>query len=510
VSRISDLLHRAVARVTLELKSPLHIGSGTEDELLDGLAVRDANGLPSIPGTSLAGALRARYSAITSESMAAELFGDADQEQPVESRVDVSFGHLHNSANTPVPQRIGYGEAEDALLQQARVPVIREHVRIGHRGAIDSTDRGLYSNELVPAGHRFTFELTIYGKSGKDQLDQLLALLQQPSFQLGGHIRRGLGSVRVVELKAAKFNLTDTRDFEKYSRLPVDICVSADDILSTVEIQNPALHADFPTTDIQSLQLSLTPSDFWLIGGGDAGQFELEGEQLPDIVPYTEPRVSWQKDGNHQRGTHGQRQTVVVPGSSIRGALRHRTAFHYNAITGSHASAASGYIDVREDATLVQQYATTDALNELFGTVARHDDKENSRVASRLHVHDVVLNSRPAHKRIQHVSIDRFTQGPIDGALFEEIALWRGQPWQLQFDIHLPQNISAGLSSVLLAFRFAIDDLLSGNLMLGSGAGRGNGYLQGDPPDCWPDCLDKTSLTSALTEPADSDAEAIA
>ena len=44
---------RHVARVTIETTAPLTIGTGRGDDLLDSLYVTDANGLPTIPGTSM-------------------------------------------------------------------------------------------------------------------------------------------------------------------------------------------------------------------------------------------------------------------------------------------------------------------------------------------------------------------------------------------------------------------------------------------------------------------------
>ena len=48
----------ALAHVTIELSTPLTIGTGNGDDLNDSTCVLDTNGLPTIPGTSLAGMLR--------------------------------------------------------------------------------------------------------------------------------------------------------------------------------------------------------------------------------------------------------------------------------------------------------------------------------------------------------------------------------------------------------------------------------------------------------------------
>ena len=47
-----------IARFSLQARSALSIGTGGTDGVFDHPIVRDANGLPLIPGTSLAGVLR--------------------------------------------------------------------------------------------------------------------------------------------------------------------------------------------------------------------------------------------------------------------------------------------------------------------------------------------------------------------------------------------------------------------------------------------------------------------
>ena len=50
--------HRHLARFIIEAVTPLAIGSGQSDIFSDALVIRDVNGLPYIPGSSLAGIVR--------------------------------------------------------------------------------------------------------------------------------------------------------------------------------------------------------------------------------------------------------------------------------------------------------------------------------------------------------------------------------------------------------------------------------------------------------------------
>ena len=49
---------RLIARMVIETETPLAIGSGEKDIKTDKLVVKDVNGMPYIPGSSLAGVLR--------------------------------------------------------------------------------------------------------------------------------------------------------------------------------------------------------------------------------------------------------------------------------------------------------------------------------------------------------------------------------------------------------------------------------------------------------------------
>ena len=50
--------YRFLAKIIIEAKSPLNIGSGNKGIKSDSLVLRDVNGLPFIPGTTIAGLLR--------------------------------------------------------------------------------------------------------------------------------------------------------------------------------------------------------------------------------------------------------------------------------------------------------------------------------------------------------------------------------------------------------------------------------------------------------------------
>lgn len=50
--------YRHIARIVVEAATPIAVGSGASDVVTDSPVVKDINGLPYIPGTSLAGVIR--------------------------------------------------------------------------------------------------------------------------------------------------------------------------------------------------------------------------------------------------------------------------------------------------------------------------------------------------------------------------------------------------------------------------------------------------------------------
>ncbi|MEZ4475693.1 MAG: RAMP superfamily CRISPR-associated protein, partial [bacterium] len=175
--------YRHLLRVVIELASPLSIGTG--DDTLDAAnaVARDANDLPTIPGTSLAGVLRAAWG-----GEADALFGyqrrkvrtGRNDEAPAEaqrSRLRVSWGSVHGQDDRPVQGLVPPASIEaDPVLAAARGVVRRDHVRLNHRGVADG--RGKHDRASVMAGHRFSFELEVMSDDpADDTLAKVVALL---------------------------------------------------------------------------------------------------------------------------------------------------------------------------------------------------------------------------------------------------------------------------------------------------------------------------------------------
>lgn len=468
---------RSITRITLELEGPCRIGTGEETADSDMPFVVDASGLPALPGSSLAGLLRAAIGERRGTSAAERWFGACrDREEPEASRVRLSWAHVHDQEDRPVDGRRHPDDHSD-FLRKIAGGEIRDHVRIDHRGTAD--DGGKFDRQLLYAGTRFSFELEIVAGAGeRDDVealrDELLALHHGPSTRLGSGTHSGFGAFRVIRAKGRIFDLRDGNDFDAYTA----ISPALDD-----EPDIPALEIPDRTpvdTDLATISITLEPETFFLVGGGDV----IEGADEPEgakIAPVTTHRINWRNG----LGTFRNTESAYLPATSIKGALSHRVAFHANRLLENYAAAGTDL-----DAHCGE---ANPAVRNLFGFCRDEavDDESNSGVG-RVIIDDVPVKRR-GRKQMIHISTDPFTGGVRHGFLFTEDAFKPGgPPIEFTLAVERPGELS---NLERQALELTLQDLTSGRLAIGSGAGRGNGRFQGDFD--WPAELDSNQEVSA-------------
>lgn len=466
-----------LARFTLEAKTALSIGSGGSDGVYDHPIVRDANGLPAIPGTSLAGVLRHLWVADHGSTKADLLFGYQHRDDGAASRLEVAACALQDSHGRPVEglllgkrgrQRLGR-LGDDILLSAAFAtrddPLFRDRVRLSHRGT--ATKSGKFDRGLIAAGYRFNGELRLWSRTKTDRdWPLLLALLCDPRLRLGGATRAGMGAVQLVSLHAESFDLRDTADAAVFRGLGRDI----GDTEALSRVADPKSGG----TRVNTFTITLTPRDFWRMGQGNVSVGSYK--KSPDLLPKMEPVVTWANG----RATIGAR-LALVPGSSVKGALAHRTAFHWNALNGIFVDDMSP-----EQIQAWDKSEHCDGVRALFGYA-----KESE--TARGHGHDVA--GRSGHLLIDdthiavsqedvqvmiHNSLDRFTGGVRNRMLFTEELIWK-RPIELKLML-LPEAEAVD-STAKRALARAILDLCQGRLALGAGTTKGHGSFAGTPDE---------------------------
>ncbi|MCU7960113.1 MAG: hypothetical protein KZQ58_08965 [gamma proteobacterium symbiont of Bathyaustriella thionipta] len=210
-----------IARLVLEADTALSINSGSPDGVFDTALVRDANNLPAIPGSSLAGVLRHLWRDEYGQADENSLFGFQAGSEGAASPLSISWGVLLNSkGNAAEGLILDKQYLQDPLyasvLQQMDTPVYRDRVRLGHKGA--ALDSGKFDRAVLPAGHRFALEIRLWAKPEEDDVlwRQLLALLIHPGFRLGGATRAGLGRMKLVSLHQQQFDMKNPQSRDAF------------------------------------------------------------------------------------------------------------------------------------------------------------------------------------------------------------------------------------------------------------------------------------------------------
>jgi CRISPR/Cas system CSM-associated protein Csm3 (group 7 of RAMP superfamily) len=439
---------RYLARVVIEFKTSFLIGAGRDDCFADDVFVSDANGLPAIPGSSIAGVLRRQLD----KEQADKIFGKQDEDDSEGSRLTISWGCIHDSNNKPVEGLIPPSALSgDPVLRQAVFSMVRDHVCINHRGVADQG--GKFDERCVDAGHRFTFELMLEGDGNdKNDWDKLLSAFGSNTLRLGGKTRRGYGAFEVTSLKTETFDLFKLKECETFCAHTVELRKN-----SPMQDQLDSYAKDSTKSNAIALKVDLTPEGFWMIGGGDGDD--------ADMTPVEASRIIWD-DANKGSVI----KDILVPGTAIKGPLSHRVAYYYNALSGAFAD--------REDAPEPVVGPLNKAVQCLFG-YAKNDKKKQDGQAGRVFIDDIYISASASQKKIiNHVSIDRFTGGAKtkSGALFSESPIYKGNAIKLNITIVDTDKIQKEVN-IKEAFTLALQDLTEGQLAIGSGDGRGNGYF---------------------------------
>lgn len=436
--------YRHVARIVVEAKTPLAIGTGAKNILTDSPVAIDVNGLPYIPATSLAGVIK---SAIDDDS----IFGYQDENGGEGSMIVFTDAVMVGKEGRAIDGLCNIDWNDDFYRHYAYMPV-RQHVRINKLGTTDKKS-GKFDGQVVYKGTRFVFEMELISDSGYDQsLAGIIERLRLADFRIGGGTRKGYGKISIVGVQKAVVNLKDsddlnaylkkssslTHDWEKYSPYDGDI--------------NEEKASDW---DLYSL--TLKPLDFMLFGSGIS-------DDDADNVTVSESVVEW----NNANGTPQiVERRILIPASSLKGAIAHRTAYYYNKITGRFAKTT-------ED---VKAYEDNFAVETLFGIAG-----QNSKEIKRGNVlFSDIFGESSREKVMHHVKIDYFTGGKINGALFQEkVAMVKGKSYKT--DILVNRNIMEfeDANKVIEAFETALIDICEGLLPLGGATNRGYGIFDGE------------------------------
>ena len=219
--------------------------------------------------------------------------------------------------------------------------------------------------------------------------------------------------------------------------------------------------------------LKITPDDFFLFGSGFA-------DDEADMTPVKEDIIVW----DNNKGKFSKQQ-ILMPATSIKGALSHRTAFHYNKLSEKFADEVNHNDYIMENNKAVSEIfgiaKDSKFLNkELDYNIKYLDTKKankSSGAKGKILMSDMFQTlGNDMEKVFDHVKIDRFTGGAMEGALFQEKVIAQKLEWDIEILLN-KEDIKD--DKVIEAFESALKDIATGMLALGGSTMKGHGVFEG-------------------------------
>lgn len=452
-----NLSSRILVKGTLVAVCPVHVGGVSHDPEIDLALAIDGQGRFYIPGTSLAGALRAWMTAAGDQTTVNSLWGTLqDDGQPNHA----SFILVEDAPITGVDAEVRDGVGIDRVLGAA-------------------AERMKYDQAILPKETQIPLEMTVE-LQGSDTdvyealLKDLLEALQNKHLRLGASKTRGIGRVELRHLSICQQTLN-----------------TADGMLDALRQQGKGIAiGDLSTSDSLKPRPRLTLTINWKPIGSLMVKAESDG-----IVVDHLPLVSAVDENN---------LAFVLPGSSIKGALRTQAERIVRTVK-QRETPDSNDLSRR----FMEQLEQDSLITALFGRAAKVE--RNGKVRQVGHIGALAVDDCYAQCNIDsqvwnritgaktsedlyeelkvvplpdtqqgfHVAIDRWTGGAADGLLYSTLEPM-GIEWEtitLTLDFNQLENNKAEKLVALTLLLLLLRDMMAGRIPLGYGTNRGMGAI---------------------------------
>ena len=461
--------------IPVELTSELHIGGLDEVPERDGegTVIRFCrNGLkePTIPGRSIRGAVRAacdiarqamkdtgdpatQDGGVFSKASWVSLWGD-DTDYTGKSLLD---RRLRSDDSLPIRQSaltfhaVSFPEYKDSDSGESPLP--RRHGVGIDRTTGAASDGALYEHEFLPRGTKFDIRITAEGRddetmerdqskgipgpasseSVKKLLEFIVDVLTQHKVSLGGRTGSGQGSFTVG--KPDLRTLAATTGKETGTSL-------TEALNSIIGAEATGSHTDLELGGWTLEEPARITIDWW----SPTGIFVAEDEEL------TKQRKAQKEEENRKKGIDEEVHEVVyplrdpsvawdeaqllIPGTSIRGALRSRAsriARTVLAVEAENKNTENKLTPFTSHDVHEQIAAEPNLVRYMFGS---------TEYRGAVTIRDCLSTKRGKRIEVTHNAIDRWTGGVIDGGLFTE-AVYLGTHWEpITIDIDLRQLLN--------------------------------------------------------------------
>ena len=417
-------LSKVYYRIVFDLKSPLSVGSGANNET-DSDIILNSLGQPYIPGTAIAGVLRA----LLPKEKRENVFGDSVK-KPEENNDDKNEKNSKKNKDDDADKTLRESPVitYDATLQNPSKGFIFKRDMVALDDYKVAKDGAKFDFQILEPGVTFVTFIEVNGAEESDvttEIESLLAHWNEFGLSFGSKTMRGYGLTEVKEIKRAK----------PESWLDFDVYDEADTQWETWSYDGTVAEQDVVTIKL-----------------------ELEQKSALSIREYfTEPD---KPDYRQMKLISGSKE-AVIPGTSWAGAFR---------------------------AQMKKLGMSKEELEELFGTIKAKEktkkDKDSSEEEkekkkekspdfhrSRIYFSESYIEGGE-RKVITRNAIDRFTGGTVDGALYTEETLYGGTT---DLTIKCEKQTLSKYHQYLAA---AIMDLNAGYLSIGGLTSVGRGLFE--------------------------------
>jgi CRISPR/Cas system CSM-associated protein Csm3 (group 7 of RAMP superfamily) len=431
--------------------TPLHCGAGHESDLSDADLRRRADGTLVIPGTSIAGALRAIVERLVSVERECLLYvqgaTDRGQEQACLCRVCELFGNVRPVGDARASKVTVYDAALDEDVQERIVDGVGLN-----RSRRSASDARKFDYVEVEPGARLEIELWACDLSEQELswVGAALRWLGTGEVPLGGRTARGTG--RLVG-EAASLRVRDL--------------TNPDHLLATMIHDNDD---DVAWPEELAADLSAFPGQGRQLPGRVVVDFAMQ--IAPEATFLVADPIQAVRTG-FDRAPRGGVTGAELPATSLRGALRSGAERILRTVKPDAACDPTGDRRCRPTSEVIDDTWCCWACR-LFG---------NKDWASRLSVTVIPEDTADGEQAsFDHVAIDRFTGGAREQRKFDALAV-RGRRFQVRLTL---DRISADDGRWMIGLlALTLGDLAEGRISVGSGAARGHGFFTLDGPPRW-------------------------
>ena len=391
----AKIMGRYTLTGTVKLVSPLIIRAGVYNDILndtvDDIVVTYHDGQPFIPGTSLAGVLRQTIQDILSDADNV-LFGSIDEHKGMQSALQINDIPLKN---TNISVRDGI--CIDDVLGVTK-------------------DGAKYDFEVIESGAYGTLRIDcVVRECHQNQVDiieealKILANLLKNGISIGARTVNGFGRIASEDISLEHYDFTKPES-----------------------VQDWLLRKSGATITIPEAPMVA------------------KRDLIIDMDCYLEDTILIKSI--FEAGWEDKSLTLFIPGTSVKGVLRHQCARILN-VLGRGAT----------------------MTDKLFGY---SNDKTKKSYKGRVLVNEVYFGTTYTQEEQHRIRVDRFTGGVMNGALFTDHPLRNTKGEKLTFPLHIRikdcTDSEAGLAMLL------VKDLMTGQVTMGANRTIGCGRIRGN------------------------------